>query len=178
MAGRHTMPTPTRPPQPIQWSMNNQRGFNPMKTESPRSKKMIKNFIRVLFTPSVWIRNDPTDKTVDAFFRVLLDNLDEVKLISCSHYTIRLEFRRTIYEFWIANRFYAFLSETNAYEIIDEKNMRELYRVRNKMPSRATAFAFYDAFRDVIQQYEDMNYAGLKSMAEVVNEEKKHAAKD
>ena len=139
---------------------------------------MIKNFIRVLFTPSSWVRNHPTDECVDAFFHVLLDNLDDVKLISCSHYTIRLEFRRTIYEFWIADRFYAFLSGTNAYEIIDEKNMRELYRIRNKMPSRATAFAFYDAFRDVIQQYEDMNYAGLKSMAEVVNEEKKHAAKD
>lgn len=139
---------------------------------------MIKNFLRVLFTPSVWIRNNPTDKGVDAFFRVLLDNLDEVKLIRCSPYWIRLEFRRTIYEFWITNRFYAFLSDTNAYEIIDEKNMRELYRVRNKMPSRATAFAFYDAFRDVIQQAEDRNYAGLKSMTEVVNEEKKHAAED
>lgn len=134
---------------------------------------MIKNFLRVLFTPSVWIRNHPTDEGVDAFFHVLLDNLDEVKLISCTHYWIRLEFRGIVYDFWIANRFYAFLSETTAYEIIDEKNMRELYRVRNKMPSRATAFAFYDAFRDVIQQYEDMNYAGLKSMAEVVNEEKK-----
>lgn len=139
---------------------------------------MIKNFLRVLFTPSVWIRNNPTDKGVDAFFRVLLDNLDEVKLIRCSPYWIRLEFRRTIYEFWIANRFYAFLSDTNAYESIDEKNMRELYMVRNKMPSRATAFAFYDAFRDVIQQAEDRNYAGLKSMTEVVNEEKKHAAED
>lgn len=51
--------------------------------------------------------------------------------------------------------------------------MRKLYKVRNKLPSRATAFAFYDAFRDVIQQAEDWNYAGLKSMAEVVNEEKK-----
>ena len=69
--------------------------------------------------------------------------------------------------------FYAFLSETTAYESIDEKNMRKLYKVRNKLPSRATAFAFYDAFRDVIQQAEDWNYAGLKSMAEVVNEEKK-----
>lgn len=52
-------------------------------------------------------------------------------------------------------------------------HMRKLYKVRNKLPSRATAFAFYDAFRDVIQQAEDWNYAGLKSMAEVVNEEKK-----
>lgn len=134
---------------------------------------MIKNFLRVLFTPSVWIRNNPTDKGVDAFFRVLLDNLDEVKLIRCSPYWIRLEFRRTIYEFWIANRFYAFLSAVNAYERVDDEKMRELYRLRNKMPSRATAFAFYDAFRDVIQQAEDWNYAGLKSMAEVVNEEKK-----
>lgn len=134
---------------------------------------MFKKFLRVLFTPSSWIRHHPTDEGVDAFFHVLLDNLDEVKLIWCSHYKIRLVFRRIVYDFWIANRFYAFLSETTAYEIIDEKNMRELYRVRNKMPSRATAFAFYDAFRDVIQQYEDMNYTGLKSMAEVVNEEKK-----
>ena len=134
---------------------------------------MIKNFLRVLFTPSVWIRNPPTDEGVDAFFHVLLDNLDEVKLISCTHYWIRLEFRGIVYDFWIANRFYAFLSETTAYESIDEKNMRKLYKVRNKLPSRATAFAFYDAFRDVIQQAEDWNYAGLKSMAEVVNEEKK-----
>ncbi|WP_418954635.1 hypothetical protein [Sutterella wadsworthensis] len=135
---------------------------------------MIKNFLRVLFTPSVWLRNDPTDEGVDAFFRVLLDNLDEVKLISCTHYWIRLEFRRTIYEFWIANRFYAFLSETTAYKRIDENNMRQLYMVRHKMPSRATALAFYDAFRDVIQQAEDVNYAGLKSMAEVVNEENRN----
>lgn len=134
---------------------------------------MIKNFLRVLFTPSAWIRNHPTDEGVDAFFRVLLDNLDEVKLIRCSHYWIRLEFRRTIYEFWIANRFYGFLSYTNAYESIDEKKMRELYKVRNKMPSRATAFAFYDVFRDVIQQADDPNYVGLKSMAAVVNKEKK-----
>ena len=139
---------------------------------------MIKNFLRVLFTPSAWIRNHSTDEGVDAFFRVLLDNLDDVKLISCTRYQIQLEFRRTIYEFWIANRFYAFLSETTAYESIDEKNVRELYKVRNKMPSRATAFAFYDAFRDVIQQAEDWNCAGLKSMADVVNEEKKHAAED
>lgn len=139
---------------------------------------MIKNFLRVLFTPSMWFRNDPTDEGVDAFFRVLLDNLDEVKLISCTHYWIRLEFRRTIYEFWIANRLYAFLSETTAYERVDDEKMRELYKIRHKMPSRATAFAFYDAFRDVIQQAEDSNYTGLKSMAEVVNEEKKHAAED
>lgn len=134
---------------------------------------MIKNFLRVLFTPSVWIRNHPTDERLDAFFRVLLDNLDEVKLISCTYRTIRLEFRGTIYDFWIANRFYAFLSETTAYERVDDKRMRELYMVRDKMPSRATAFAFYDAFRDVIQQSEDMNCAGIKRMAEVVNEEKK-----
>lgn len=29
---------------------------------------MIKNFLRVLFTPSTWIRNHPTDEGVDAFF--------------------------------------------------------------------------------------------------------------
>lgn len=135
---------------------------------------MINNFLRVLFTPSSWIRNDPTDEGVDAFFHVLLDNLDEVKLIWCSHYWIRLEFRRTIYDFWIANRFYAFLSEVKAYERVDDEKMRELYRVNGKMPSRATAFAFYDAFRDVIQQSEDMNNAGLKSMAKVVDEENRN----
>lgn len=134
---------------------------------------MIKNFLRVLFTPSVWIRNHPTDEGVDAFFRVLLDNLDEVKLIGYSRHTIRLEFRGIVYDFWIANRFYAFLSETTAYESIDKKHMRDLYKIRGKMPGRATAFAFYDAFRDVIQQADDPNYVGLKSMAEVVNEEKK-----
>lgn len=136
---------------------------------------MIKNFLRVLFTPSVWIRNHPTDKGVDAFFHVLLDNLDEVKFISCTHFTIRLEFRRTIYEFWIANRFYAFLSETTAYERVDDEKMRELYKVRHKMPGRATAFAFYDAFSEVIEWGDD-SIRGLKSMAEVVNEEKKHEA--
>lgn len=139
---------------------------------------MIKNFLRVLFTPSSWLRIDPTDEGVDAFFHVLLDNLDEVKLIWCSHDWIRLEFRKTIYDFWTANRFYAFLSAIKAYERVDEKRMRELYRVKGKQPSRATAFAFYDAFRDVIQQSEDWNSAGLKSMAEVVNEEKKHEAED
>lgn len=135
---------------------------------------MIKNFLRVLFTPSSWIRNHPTDEGVDAFFHVLLDNLDEVKLIWCSHYKIRLEFRGVVYDFWIANRFYAFLDETTAYERVDDEKMRQLYKVRHKMPSRATALAFYDAFRDVIQQAEDVNYAGLKSMAEVVNEENRN----
>ncbi len=137
---------------------------------------MIKNFLRVLFTPSVWMRNYPTDQGVDAFFRVLLDNLDDVKLISCDNYMLRLEFRRTVYDFWITNRFYAFLARVIAYERIDEQNMRRLYKVVGKPPSRATALAFYDAFRDVIQQAEYGNYAGLKSMAEVVNEEKKDAA--
>lgn len=135
---------------------------------------MINNFLRVLFTPSLWTRNDPTDEGVDAFFRVLLDNLDEVKLISCDNYMLRLEFRRTVYDFWITNRFYAFLSRVIAYEKVDERNMRRLYKVVGKLPSRATALAFYDAFRDVIQQSEDMNNAGLKSMAKVVDEENRN----
>lgn len=139
---------------------------------------MIKNFLRVLFTPSSWIRNDPTDEGVDAFFHVLLDNLDEVKLISCDKYELRLEFRRTVYDFWITNRFYAFLSSVKAYERVDDGKMRVLYRVKGKPPSRETAFAFYDAFRDVIHQAEYGDCAGLKSMAKVVNEEKKHAAED
>lgn len=138
---------------------------------------MIKNFLRVLFTPSSWIRNDPTDEGVDAFFHVLLDNLDEVKVIWGGHYWIRLEFRGIIYDFWIANRFYAFLSEVKAYESVDDEKMRELYRVKGKQPSRATAFAFYDAFSEVIE-CGDGFARGLAGMAKVVNEEKKHAAEN
>lgn len=102
---------------------------------------MNKYTLKVLLSPSYWIRNYSTNWTLDKFYRYLLDHKDEAKVIDQGPYNIILSFRGRTYNIWWANYPYAYLSEIEAIE-----KDGHITRSSRAVPSRATCMEFYEAF--------------------------------
>lgn len=107
--------------------------------------------IRILTTPSCWIRNYRTDKTVDRFIRTLVEHKDEVEEIRYGNCTIYLKFRGKVYELWTSNKWYGYLSDIYLIPSFDDTYRREK-ACTNKMPSRGACFLFYDTFEVLVNK--------------------------
>lgn len=102
----------------------------------------------VLTTPSCWIRNHCTNKTVDDFVRLLIEHKDEVEFCDLSKYEILLKFKGYYYKLWISNRWYAYLSDISQFEKDENGDIRYMGGVKDCLPSRKTAFDFYHTFHE------------------------------
>ena len=90
----------------------------------------IKNAIRVVMTPSCWIRNYRTSKEWDRELNHLLDTEDfEI-------HNFHLRFVKSGTCIWIANYPYAFGDRITPLE--------NFYGYVNKLPARKTVFRLYD----------------------------------
>ena len=100
----------------------------------------LKMLWRILTTPSCWTQLYPHDKQCDELIRYLLDNKDRVTTHfarfedSTIFYNLVLRIDGNEYSFWIANKWYAYLSR--GWGIQHEPIM----------PSRSLCFEFYDTF--------------------------------
>jgi len=91
----------------------------------------LKHILRVISTPSCWLRNYPTSESWDYALNRLLDKYSpSVSHMRC--HTIMLGET----EVWIANKFYAYGHEYN---------WGRYPRYEFKLPSRKTAFRLHDA---------------------------------
>ena len=108
----------------------------------------IADLLTILITPSCWVRNHPTDKTVDSFYRNLIEHKDEVKVIEMGDSMIAYEFRGRYFSSWIYGRYFAFLSRT--YETKKENthlaSILNINKIEERLPSRVTAIEFYNMF--------------------------------
>lgn len=102
---------------------------------------MNKYALKVLISPSWWIRNYPTSRDLDKVYRYLLDHKDEVNVIGRDPYNLDLSFRGRQYSIWWANFPYAYLSRT---EVTEEDG--RITRCGGVLPTRATAMEFYEVF--------------------------------
>lgn len=104
----------------------------------------IRMFFRILTTPSCWVRNYPTDKTVDRFIRTVVAHIDEASDFMCDYYYVYFSFRGKEYGLWTCNRWYAYLMKIKAGDLKDD-----VYRLAevssDALPSREACFLFYDA---------------------------------
>lgn len=117
--------------------------------------------LEILKNPSCWYRNYQTDKTIDKFFRLLIENKDEVEVVSCDDYNLEFIFRGFYYKVWIANRWYAYLKDIVQYELMcDGKTpllLTDCYT--GGLPSRKTAFEFYHTFHEPnIQVHDELKF--------------------
>lgn len=104
-------------------------------------RQMNKYALKVLISPSWWIRNYPTSRDLDKVYRYLLDHKDEVNVIGRDPYNLDLSFRGRRYSIWWANFPYAYLSRT---EVTEEDG--RVTRCGKVLPTRATAMEFYEVF--------------------------------
>ena len=111
----------------------------------------IKTLLRIISTPSCWIRNYRTNKTVDLFIRNLVEHKDEVELLGFNDCNIYLKFRGKIFGLWRANKWYAYLSRISL--ITDIKyTYRYERQCEEKMPSREACFLFYETFGVLVEK--------------------------
>ena len=87
-------------------------------------------FIKVLLTPTCWLRNSPTSRHWDAS---VLENLKSPEWSDLQKHTVKLN-GKTI---WISNYPYASCTDHRA--------------IREFMPSRITVFKFFDAIEENYQ---------------------------
>ena len=114
----------------------------------------LKMLWRILTTPSCWLQLYPHDKRCDELIQYLLDNKDRVTTHFARFedlnffYNLVLRIDGNEYSFWIANKWYAYLSRGWGIEhgpII---------------PSRSLRFEFYDTFE---KPFREKHKIGLPS---------------
>ena len=134
---------------------------------SQRENKMIswQMLWRIIKSPTCWIRNYPTDKDYDMFIRYLVENRQKLGIVCAKRTNFRTVLRLangSEFEFWTANQFHAYLSE--CYPLHGQCCLnRSVYGV---MPSRSTAFLFYDMVEPMIPEvdHRSLGPKGYRSM--------------
>lgn len=99
--------------------------------------------LRILLTPSCWVRSYKTDETVDKFVQMIIDHKDEIEWIKCDDLYTYIKLRGSIYGLWDCNGWHSYISRINLIKSMDDPHIREK-RCEDKMPSRKTCFRFYD----------------------------------
>lgn len=102
---------------------------------------MNKYAIKILLDPRWWHMNYDFDKEFDTFYKELLAHKDEVKVLSCDSFYLKLEYRGKRFDVWVENFPYAYLSRARTWD----ENGHEIF-VDRKRPSRATAMEFNEVF--------------------------------
>ena len=102
---------------------------------------MNKYAFKVLSDPTWWHMNYDFDKEFDTFYKELLAHKDEVKVLSCDGFYLKLDYRGKRFDVWVENFPYAYLSRARTWD----ENGQEIF-VERKRPSRFTAMEFNEVF--------------------------------
>lgn len=105
----------------------------------------LKYLLRILFTPSCWLRPYRTNKAADRFVRYLIEHKYEVTEIRLYGPFIYIKIREQFFGLWVANKWGAYLSEFCLVRGRDFLLGREC-EIEKAIPSRETCFRFYDTF--------------------------------
>lgn len=107
--------------------------------------------IELINYPRFLFRNPyPTSKVVDELINTVMkyENQFDIYLAASK---CRLVFKHKksnfVYKFWVANRFYSFLSNT---EICEKDEFTTLYSYTTCFPSRLTAIRFWLRYKNII----------------------------
>ncbi len=112
--------------------------------------RYIKYLLKVLVTPSCWLRNTLTCRKVERFYREIIKAKDRVEVVKIDGYHIIFKFKERYFRAWISNKYYGFLMELEEVKPndrwpLDWLLVKRLNYIKGQ-PSRTTAFEFEDLF--------------------------------
>lgn len=99
-----------------------------------------KYFWKIFLTPNCWIRNERTNKDVDEFIKLILDNKEKIKDVRTDGDIYQMFFTYENYRvnLWIENKFYCYLR-------LQIKKQNSLRATKyDGLPCRSTCFRFYE----------------------------------
>ena len=111
---------------------------------------------RIITTPKCWIRNAKTSNGVDTFFKAIVLNKRYVTVEEVDCYRMTVNFGNAYYRFWISNFPYSCLTDLEQVEKYNFSNgdfyFKSVSQSRSRaMPSRATVFEFFDAYKKFLK---------------------------
>lgn len=92
----------------------------------------------------------PYDKRIDALIEYLIDNIQHVKVVERTNYYLVLAVNSSTYEFWMENRYYAYLAYGNG-GLVGNGSPRLNPLWKSKCASLRHAVAFYLYFDEPTQ---------------------------
>lgn len=92
----------------------------------------------------------PHDKRIDALIEYLIDNIQYVKCVKRTNYYLVLSINNITYEFWMDNRYYAYLAYGNG-GLVGNGPLRLNPLWKSKCASLRHAVAFYLYFDEPTQ---------------------------